>query len=36
VKGSHLAFFNDGDVKDLRDFVRGAYERAGGLFKEER
>jgi dephospho-CoA kinase len=31
VAGSDAAFFNDGDVEQLRAFVRGAYGRALGL-----
>jgi dephospho-CoA kinase len=36
VAGSDLAFYNDGDRKDLREFIRRAYEFANGLFKEDR
>jgi dephospho-CoA kinase len=36
VAGSDLAFYNDGDLKDLGEFVRGAYELASGLLKEDR
>jgi dephospho-CoA kinase len=31
VQGSDLAFVNDGDLDQLRDFVRGAYEAAANL-----
>ena len=34
IAGSHLFFYNDGDVDDLRAFVRGAYERAEALLRE--
>ncbi len=36
VAGSDLAFFNDGDVEQLRAFVREAYGRALGLLAEGR
>jgi dephospho-CoA kinase len=31
VQGSDLAFFNDGGLKGLREFVRDAFEKARGL-----
>jgi dephospho-CoA kinase len=36
VAGSDLAFFNDGDLDHLREFVRRAYERARELLQEDR
>jgi len=36
VVGSNLAFFNDGDLDALRDFVRGAYALAQSLLEERR
>jgi dephospho-CoA kinase len=36
VAGSDLSFYNDGDVKHLRGFVRGAFARALGLVEEPR
>lgn len=34
VRGSDLAFFNDGGLDELREFVRGAYEKARTLLEE--
>lgn len=34
VEGSDLAFFNDGDLGDLRGFVRAAYSQARALLQE--
>ncbi len=36
VEGSDLAFFNDGDLDQLREFVGEAYTVATGLLREER
>ena len=33
VAGSDLAFFNDGDLDELREFVAGAYETAKSLLR---
>jgi len=34
VAGSHLFFWNDGDLEDLRAFVGRAYDRAKALLRE--
>jgi dephospho-CoA kinase len=36
VEGSDLAFYNDGDLTELGEFVHKAYELATGMLKEDR